>query len=79
MKRFLIAILLFIVAVLPMRADAQALASANPAQPTFSDFVMNNFINHYKTGGIHEKLYMVTDKPYYSAGDTIYFSAFLVN
>ena len=79
MKRFLIAILLFIVAVLPMRADAQALASANQAQPTFSDFVMNNFINHYKTGGIHEKLYMVTDKPYYSAGDTIYFSAFLVN
>ena len=79
MKRFLIAILLFIVAVLPMRADAQALASANPTQPTFSDFVMNNFINHYKTGGIHEKLYMVTDKPYYSAGDTIYFSAFLVN
>ena len=79
MKRFYGAIFLFIVALLPIKANAQALAAENPTQPTFSDFVMNCFINHYKMGGIHEKLYMVTDKPYYSAGDTIYFSAFLVN
>lgn len=45
----------------------------------FSDFVTSSFINYYTTGGVQEKLYVVTDKPFYSAGDTIYFSAFLVN
>ena len=28
---------------------------------------------------MQEKLYLATDKPYYSAGDTIYYSIFLVN
>uniref|UniRef100_UPI0040566649 hypothetical protein n=1 Tax=Alistipes sp. TaxID=1872444 RepID=UPI0040566649 len=45
----------------------------------FTDFVTSSFINYYASGGIHEKLYLVTDKPYYSAGDKIFFSAFLVN
>ena len=51
-----------------------------PVVPTsFTEFVTSSFINYYKTGGIHEKLYLVTDKPFYSAGDTIHFSVFLVN
>ena len=59
--------------------SAQALPPTNPAQTRFSDFVTSSFINYYTNGGVQEKLYLVTDKPYYSAGDTIYFSAFLVN
>ena len=38
-----------------------------------------NFIDYYTQGGFQEKLYLATDKPYYSAGDTIYFSCFVVN
>ena len=37
------------------------------------------FAEYYKHGGVHEKLYLVTDKPFYSAGDNIYFSAYLLN
>ena len=45
----------------------------------FAQYVSAMFFNHYKDGGVQEKLYVVTDKPYYSAGETIYFSAFLLN
>ena len=37
------------------------------------------FSDYYKRGGVHEKLYLITDKPHYSAGDDIYFSAYLLN
>lgn len=37
------------------------------------------FSNYYKHGGVHEKLYLVTDKPYYSAGEDIFFSGYLLN
>ena len=53
--------------------------SADPAPTTLGSILQKNFIDHYISGGLHEKLYLTTDKPYYSAGDTIYFSAFLVN
>lgn len=64
----------------------QALPQPQPTPTTssvirtgFTDFVTSSFINYYASGGLHEKLYLVTDKPYYSAGDKIFFSAFLVN
>ena len=63
----------------PMTLSAQALSAQNQEVQSFPNFVTNSFINYYTTGGIQEKLYVVTDKPFYSAGDTIYFSAFLVN
>ena len=78
MKRFF-AIVLLAVMILPMRISAQSLSKQNQAPVSFSNFVTNSFINYYTTGGVQEKLYVVTDKPFYSAGDTIYFSAFLVN
>lgn len=37
------------------------------------------FGEYYKHGGIQEKLYLITDKSCYSAGDSIYFSAYLLN
>lgn len=63
----------------PLSLSAQSLSKANAAPINFTDFVTSSFINYYTTGGVQEKLYVVTDKPFYSAGDTIYFSAFLVN
>ena len=64
---------------MPLSLSAQSLNKANSEPINFSNFVTSSFINYYTTGGIQEKLYLVTDKPFYSAGDTIYFSAFLVN
>ncbi len=37
------------------------------------------FLDYYRQIGLQEKLYLVTDKPYYSAGESIYFSAFLLH
>ena len=79
MKKLYVVAMTIVATVLPLTTTAQALSAENPTQPTFAEYVASNFINYYTTGGIQEKLYMVTDKPYYSAGDTIYFSAFLVN
>lgn len=53
--------------------------STGVASEKLSESLPKSFINYYSEGGFQEKLYLVTDKPYYSAGDTIYFSAFLVN
>lgn len=81
MKRISTIALLWALALAPIGVSAQALSKANqaPTPISFSSFVTNSFINYYATGGVQEKLYLVTDKPFYSAGDTIYFSAFLVN
>ena len=60
------------------RAEKTAEAIVVP-EMDFAQYVSAMFFNHYKDGGVQEKLYVVTDKPYYSAGEKIYFSAFLLN
>ena len=79
MKRFYGIAMLLLVLLTPSTLSAQSLDKANATPVDFAGFVTNSFINYFTTGGVHEKLYLVTDKPFYSAGDTIYFSAFLVN
>lgn len=79
MKRIYAVVLLLAVLVAPMRGLAQAQPAPSATPVNFTDFVTSSFINYYTTGGVQEKLYLVTDKPFYSAGDKIYFSAFLVN
>ena len=63
----------------PLTLSAQSLSKMNPEGVNFAELVTSSFVNYYTRGGVQEKLYVVTDKPFYSAGDTIYFSAFLVN
>ena len=46
---------------------------------SFAESVSRCFVDYYTGGGAQEKLYLTTDKPYYSAGDKIYYSIFLVN
>lgn len=79
MKKSLKFIALYFAMMSPFAVSAQALSAMNHANTDFTNFVTSSFINYYTTGGIQEKMYVITDKPYYSAGDTIYFSAFLVN
>ena len=47
--------------------------------PSFAEEISRGFVDYHAEGGLQEKLYLATDKPYYSAGDTIYYSIFLVN
>ncbi len=55
------------------------LAMAQMSASDFRSVTSTAFLEFYKRGGVYEKLYLVTDKPYYSAGESIYFSAFLLN
>ena len=48
-------------------------------EKSFSEQLRDDYTAFYKNGGIFEKLYLQTDKPYYSAGETLYFSGFLVH
>ena len=79
MKRFYRVTWILATLFAPLSLMAQSLDKANTVPVDFSSFVTNSFINYYTIGGVQEKMYVVTDKPFYSAGDTIYFSAFLVN
>lgn len=89
MKRFFKCLTLWGALTLPFATFAQSQQPPQPQHPQaatssiiktgFTDFVTSCFINYYATGGVQEKLYLATDKPYYSAGDKIFFSAFLVN
>ena len=51
---------------------------ATPSPAGFQDRVFQGFMNYYNRG-IAEKLYLQTDKPYYSAGENLWFKGFLVN
>ncbi len=54
-------------------------AIAQTSAVNFRTQTENAFLNYYQKVGKQEKLYLVTDKPYYSAGESIYFSAFLLD
>jgi hypothetical protein len=53
--------------------------SANPKTlPSFSEIVTNRFLKQW-VNLPQEKVYLHTDKPYYSAGEEIWFKAYLLN
>lgn len=56
-----------------------AVAGAQSTVGEFRSLTENAFLDYYRKVGLQEKLYLVTDKPYYSAGEKIFFSAFLLN
>lgn len=45
---------------------------------TFRSRTLESFMQYYQRG-VQEKLYLHTDKPYYAAGDTLWFKGYLVN
>lgn len=66
---------LFLIIIMPFFAFSQA----NKSEPT-ADTLLKNIItklNTYSTNHTTEKVYLHLDKPYYAAGDTIYFKAYV--
>ncbi len=54
------------------------LAFGADAEATFQQKLYSGFMDYYKRG-VPEKLYIQTDKPFYGAGEDIWFKGFLVN
>ena len=54
-----------------------SIAFTQPAKPSFESLIFNRF--NSQVGLLPEKLYLQTDKPYYSAGENIWFKSYLVN
>lgn len=52
--------------------------SADVKQESYKDWITSQFAK-YQRNSIEEKVYLHTDKPYYSAGENIWFKAYLVN
>ena len=52
--------------------------SANKYVPDFPRIITNRFINQW-VNTPQEKIYLQTDKPYYSAGENLWFKGYLVN
>jgi hypothetical protein len=52
--------------------------SANKITPDFAEIIVNRFTKQWYTTP-QEKLYLQTDKPYYSAGEELWFKGYLVN
>ena len=59
------------------QASTPAALTADSTQ-SFSQQSLTSFIHFYERG-IQEKLYLKTDKPYYSAGEKLWFRGWLVN
>lgn len=82
MKRVLLSIILACVAfggyAQRSRQKQQQEQIALP-EKSFAEQLRDDYTAFYQSGGIFEKLYLQTDKPYYSAGETLYFSGFLVH
>ena len=87
MRKFSLYILLTTLLFVSTEAFAQKNKSTKVAPMIEEPTVPKNFVEQlrddynqfYQSGGIFEKLYLMTDKPYYSAGETLYFSGWLVH
>lgn len=80
MRRILSFFLVLALGCTVASAQKKAKQAELPQEPekTFVQKAREAYTNFYDGGGVFEKLYLMTDKPYYSAGETIYFSGFLV-
>lgn len=79
MKKLLL-LTLFVPLLFP-EVSAQRRRGEEPVEPpkSFIQQVSDDYAAFYRHGGVFEKLYLMTDKPYYSAGETIFFSGFLLH
>ncbi len=60
------------------KAGKGVLAPTEEVEVDYTALVLNSFVNYYKIG-IDEKLYIQTDKQYYSSGESIWFKGYLLN
>ena len=82
MKKSLLLLLLALVslslAAQRRRGEQLPEALLSPTK-SFAQTLSDSYQNFYNSGGIFEKLYLMCDKPYYSAGEVLYFSGHLVH
>lgn len=81
MKRLLSFItLLFVISFAAFGQKTNQLPDAmmSPTK-SFAQTLSDSYDLFYRSGGVFEKLYLMTDKPYYSAGETLYLSGYLVH
>ena len=67
----------FLLAIL-LTFSSITFAAPQKVKPTFSQILTSRFSNQW-VNSFQEKVYLQTDKPYYSAGEEIWFKAYLVN
>jgi TonB-dependent SusC/RagA subfamily outer membrane receptor len=67
----------FIISILFLAINTQSF-SANNTTPDFRELITNRFSKLWMNTP-QEKVYLQTDKPYYSAGEEIWFKGYLVN
>lgn len=81
MKRLFSLILLLFFLALPVFAQKNKQLPEAMLTPTksFAQTLSESYDLFYRSGGVFEKLYLMTDKPYYSAGETLYLSGYLVH
>ncbi len=79
LKSLLLLSLLLCAATVSGQRGKNGKTAPEPDTRSFQQQVYDDYMDFYRNGGIFEKLYLMTDKPYYSAGETIYFSGFLVH
>ncbi len=77
LSHILLSLLFAVVAVLPQSISAAEKATSKSVSKA-EQLVFSSFLNYYEMG-IDEKLYLQTDKPYYSAGEQIWFKGYLRN
>lgn len=61
------------------KANRQLPDSMLSPTKSFAEKLSDDYAAFYRSGGVFEKLYLMTDKPYYSAGETLFFSGYLVH
>ena len=81
MKRLfsLITLLLLLSATAFGQKNKQLPESVLTPTKSFAQTLSDSYELFYRSGGVFEKLYLMTDKPYYSAGETLYLSGYLVH
>jgi TonB-dependent SusC/RagA subfamily outer membrane receptor len=73
MRKILTSILIGILIAISIKSY-----SANKIVPDFAQLITNRFIKQW-VNTPQEKVYLQTDKPYYSAGEELWFKGYLVN
>ena len=84
MRGFVLCLAMMLLAGTSLAQRAKNSSEVAPVQEpvvpkNFVEQLRDDYTQFYQKGGVFEKLYLMTDKPYYSAGETLYFSGFLVH
>ncbi len=78
MKRFLLFLCLSLITTAVSAQDAEQEPALQPTQEFSYDRLLDGFARMY-ANGLQEKVYLMTDKPYYSAGERVWIRGWVVD